>query len=169
MIEKVITLTQEEINESLSTANFYLKLAVTISVILLVALIFFGVRAIREQTKITQTIAICLLATFPLMCTFTLGFGWRYLDIKYDAEHSNPTKTEEVSLSEIKDKLTLRGDTLTIDKLPDGYYYKRNVLNKNIPQTFTVNEHYNAVYVLLKASNNREFLILKKEFNEIKN
>lgn len=169
MIEKVITLTQEEINENLSTANFYLKLTVTISVILLVVLLFFGVRAIREQTKITQTIAICLLATFPLMCTFTLGFGWRYLDTKYDAEHSNPTKTEEVQLSEIKDKLTLQGDTLTIDKLPDGYYYERNVLNKNIPQTFTVNEHYNAVYVLLKASNNREFLILKKEFNEIKN
>ena len=169
MIEKVITLTQEEINESLSTATFYLKLAVTISVILLVALIFFGIRAIQNQNKITQIIAICLLAIFPLMCTFTLGFGWRYLDIKYDAEHSNPTKTEEVPLSEIKDHLTLKGNTLTINKLPDGYYYERNVLNKNIPQTFTVNEHYNAVYVLLKASNNREFLLLKKEFNEIKN
>ena len=169
MIEKVITLTQDEINESLSTANFYLKLAVTISVILLVALIVFGVRAIRDQNKITQIIALCLLATFPLMCTFTLGFGWRCLDTKYDAEHSNPTKTEEAQLSEIKDKLTLQGDTLTIDKLPDGYYYERNVLNKNIPQTFTVNEHYNAVYVLLKASNNREFLLMKKEFNEIKN
>ena len=169
MIEKVITLTQEEINESLSTANFYLKLAVTISVILLVALIFFGVKAIQNQNKITQIIAICLLATFPLMCTFTLGFGWRYLDIKDDAEHSRPTKTKEVSLSEIKDHLSLQGDTLTINKLPDGYYYERNVLNKNIPQTFTVNEHYNAVHVLLKASNNREFLLLKKEFNEIKN
>lgn len=169
MIEKVITLTQDEINESLSTANFYLKLAITISVILLVALIFFGIRAIQNQNKITQIIAICLLATFPLICTFTLGFGWRYLDIKYDAEHSRPTKTEEISLSEIKDHLSLQGDTLTIDKLPDGYYYERNVLNKNIPQTFTVNEHYNAVYVLLKASNNREFLLLKKEFNEIKN
>lgn len=167
MIEKVITLTQDEINESLSTANVYLKLAVTISVILLVALIFFGVRSIHNQTKITKTIALCLLATFPLMCTFTLGFGWRYLDTKYEAEHGNPTKTKEVSLFEIKDVLLLQDNMLTIDKLPNGYHYKRNVLNKNIQQTFTVNENYNAVYVLLRTGN-KEFLISKKEFEKIK-
>lgn len=167
MIEKVITLTQEEINESLSTANFYLKLAVTLSIILLVALIFFGVRAIHNQNKTTQIIALCLLATFPLMCTFTLGFGWRYLDTKYEVEHGNPTKTKEVSLFEIKDVLLFQDNMLTIDKLPDGYHYERNVLNKNIQQTFMVNENYNAVYVLLKTGN-KEFLISKEEFEKIK-
>lgn len=167
MIEKVITLTQEEINESLSTANFYLKLAVTISIILLVALIFFGVRALRNQNKTTQIIALCLLATFPLMCTFTLGFGWRYLDTKYEAEHGNPTKTKKVSILEIKDELSFHNNTLTIKKLPDSYHYERNGLNKNIQQTFTVNENYNAVYVLLKTGN-KEFLISKEEFEKIK-
>lgn len=45
---------------------------------------------------------------------------------------------KDVSLTEIKDKITIDNDKLTIDKLPDNFKYKNNSFNKKEKQIFEI-------------------------------
>lgn len=78
-----------------------------------------------------------------------------------------------VSLTEIKDKITIDNDKLTIDKLPDNFKYKNDSYNKKEKQVFEIesflfnNEVLSLVYYDEEGEPESEYKISAKELKEI--
>ena len=81
---------------------------------------------------------------------------------------------KDVSLTEIKDKITIDNNKLTIDKLPDNFYYKDSSISKNEKQVFEIKSFLftdkvlNLVYLDEDDEPESEYKISAKELKEIK-
>lgn len=81
---------------------------------------------------------------------------------------------KEVSLTEIKDKITIDNNKLTIDKLPDNFKYKNNSFNKKEKQVFEIktflftDKVLNLVYLDDEGEPISKYEISAKELKEIK-
>lgn len=80
---------------------------------------------------------------------------------------------KEVSLTEIKDKITIDNNKLTIDKLPDNFKYKNNSFNKKEKQVFEIktflftDKVLNLVYLDDEGEPISKYEISAKELKEI--
>mgnify|MGYP006945670757 CR=1 FL=1 len=80
---------------------------------------------------------------------------------------------KDVSLIEIKDKITIDNDKLTIDKLPDNFKYKNNSFNKKEKQIFEIKSFLftdkvlNLVYFDDEGEPISKYEISTKELKEI--
>lgn len=81
---------------------------------------------------------------------------------------------KDVSLAEIKDKITIDNNKMTIDKLPDNFYYKDSTISKNEKQVFEIdnflysNKVLKLVHMDEKYDLDEEYKISAKELKEIK-
>lgn len=81
---------------------------------------------------------------------------------------------KEVSLTEIKDKITIDNDKLTIDNLPDNFKYKNDSYNKKEKQVFEIKSFLftdkvlNLVYLDEDDEPESEYKISAKELKEIR-
>lgn len=81
---------------------------------------------------------------------------------------------KDVSLVEIKDKITIDNNKMTIDKLPDNFYYKDSTISKNEKQVFEIdnflysNKVLKLVHMDEKYDLDEEYKISAKELKEIK-
>lgn len=81
---------------------------------------------------------------------------------------------KNVSLIEIKDKITIDNDKLTIDKLPDNFKYKNDSYNKKEKQVFEIKSFLftdkvlNLVYLDEDDEPEAEYKISGKELKEIR-
>ena len=81
---------------------------------------------------------------------------------------------KNVSLTEIKDKITINNDKLTIDKLPDNFKYKNDSYNKKEKQVFEIKSFLftdkvlNLVYLDEDDEPEAEYKISAKELKEIR-
>ena len=79
-----------------------------------------------------------------------------------------------VSLTEIKDKITIDNDKLTIDNLPDNFKYKNDSYNKKEKQVFEIKSFLftdkvlNLVYLDDEGEPESEYKITAKELKEIR-
>ena len=79
-----------------------------------------------------------------------------------------------VSLIEIKDKITIDNDKLTIDNLPDNFKYKNDSYNKKEKQVFEIKSFLftdkvlNLVYLDDEGEPESEYKITAKELKEIR-
>ena len=79
-----------------------------------------------------------------------------------------------VSLTEIKDKITIDNDKLTIDRLTDNFYYKDSTISKNEKQAFEIdrflfsNEVLRIIHLDEDDEPDTEYKISAKELKEIK-
>ena len=80
---------------------------------------------------------------------------------------------KDVSLIEIKDKITIDNNKMTIDKLPDNFYYKDSTISKNEKQVFEIDNflYSNKVLKLVHMDEDydldEEYKISAKELKEI--
>lgn len=80
---------------------------------------------------------------------------------------------KDVSLTEIKDKITIDNDKLTIDNLPDNFKYKNDSYNKKEKQVFEIKSFLftdkvlNLVYLDEDDEPESEYKISAKELKEI--
>lgn len=81
---------------------------------------------------------------------------------------------KDVSLTEIKDKITIDNDKLTIDKLPDNFKYKNDSYNKKEKQVFEIKSFLftdkvlNLVYLDDEGEPVSKYEISAKELKEIR-
>lgn len=81
---------------------------------------------------------------------------------------------KDVPLTEIKDKITIDNNKMTIDKLPDNFYYKDSTISKNEKQVFEIDNflYSNKVLKLVHMDEDydldEEYKISAKELKEIK-
>ena len=81
---------------------------------------------------------------------------------------------KDVSLTEIKDKITIDNNKLTIDKLPDDFYYKDSTISKNEKQVFEIdrflfsNEVLRIIHLDEDDESDTEYKISAKELKEIR-
>lgn len=80
---------------------------------------------------------------------------------------------KDVPLTEIKDKITIDNNKLTIDKLPDNFYYKDSSISKNEKQVFEIdrflfsNEVLRIIHLDEDDEPDTEYKISAKELKEI--
>ena len=81
---------------------------------------------------------------------------------------------KDVPLTEIKDKITIDNNKLTIDKLPDNFYYKDSSISKNEKQEFEIKSFLftdkvlNLVYLDEDDEPEAEYKITGEELKEIR-
>ena len=81
---------------------------------------------------------------------------------------------KDVPLTEIKDKITIDNNKMTIDKLPDDFYYKDSTISKNEKQVFEIdrflfsNEVLRIIHLDEDDEPDTEYKISAKELKEIK-
>lgn len=81
---------------------------------------------------------------------------------------------KDVPLTEIKDKITIDNNKMTIDKLPDNFYYKDSTISKNEKQAFEIdrflfsNEVLRIIHLDEDDEPDTEYKISAKELKEIK-
>lgn len=81
---------------------------------------------------------------------------------------------KDVSLTEIKDKITIDNDKLTIDSLPDNFKYKKDSFNKKEKQVFEIKSFLftdkvlRLVYYDEEGEPESEYKISGKELKEIR-
>lgn len=78
---------------------------------------------------------------------------------------------QSANLIEIKDYIKINNDKLTIESLPDKYYYKDKKLSKNIHHDFRIvkNDFYTDSDSTIKLidKNQKEYIISKDELEEL--
>lgn len=75
----------------------------------------------------------------------------------------------DVSIVEVKDKIEIKDNKLTIKDLPEGYEYVKSYLNKNEPHDFKIvkDEFYQDSEVKLIDVEERKYKLSAKDFKEI--
>lgn len=84
--------------------------------------------------------------------------------------YQNDKKTEvEASIVEIKNKIEIIDDKLTIKELPEDYSYVKEYLNKNEPHDFKIkkDEFYQDSEVKLIDIKDRKYKLSGKDFKEL--
>ena len=86
--------------------------------------------------------------------------------------YQNDKRAEiDVSIVEVKDRIMIKDNKLTINELPEDYEYFKPYLDKNEPHDFKIikDEFYQDSEVKLIDSNNYEYKLSAKDFKEIEN
>lgn len=101
-----------------------------------------------------------VLATTILIITLPISLSVDYFN---NFEHKQP-----VSIVEIKDHIKIENDKLTINPLPEEYYYKKCYLNKNESHDFKIDTFYTDSDIKLIDKKKKEYTISKNELEELK-
>ena len=115
-------------------------------------------RNLREfQIQATSAIFLLIVLFSPLLF-ITLN--------EYD---NNFSYKNNVSLLEIKDRIKIENDRLTIDSLPNNYYYKNKKLTPHELHDFKIikENFYRDVPVKLIDSTEKEYTISKSELDKL--
>ena len=108
--------------------------------------------------RILNTLLI-LIATLPLLIVLSKSY------------FNNFTYLQPANITEIKDHIKINNDKLTIESLPDKYYYEDKNLSKNTHHDFRIvkNDFYtdsdNTIKLIDK--NQKEYTISKSELEEL--
>ena len=104
-------------------------------------------------------ILLILIATLPLLIVSSKTYS------------NNFKHLEPANLIEIKDYIKINNDKLTIESLPDKYYYEDKKLSKNTHHDFRIvkNDFYTDSDSTIKLidKNNKEYTISKSELEEL--
>lgn len=87
-----------------------------------------------------------------------------------NAFHNNFNYEQQANLTEIKDYIKIDNDKLTIESLPDKYYYKNKELKREQFHDFKIikNAFYRDNDIKLVDKTNKEYMISKEELEYIK-
>lgn len=113
---------------------------------LIIAIIYY---LFNKNKKIVSTlISFVIIASCSTLFTYH-NYNWK-----------------TVALSDIKERLIINGDNLTIKKLPKNIRYKDNQFENNKEQHFTLKKKDDKYYLI--NSNNTGFELTENEYNKLK-
>lgn len=86
-----------------------------------------------------------------------------------DYHIDNGKSKVDVSIIEVKDKIEIKNNKLTIKELPEGYEYVKSYLNKNEAHDFKIvkDDFYQDSEIKLIDVDNREYKLSAKDFKEL--
>ena len=152
LIQKYTAITVEDLQKDLSIVYNAFIMFTVFFVFLLLAFIF------RETIK-----------------KLTFFKNRKKLDLNKEAQSGEVVMgLKDVPLTEIKDKITIDNNKLTIDKLPDNFYYKDSSISKNEKQEFEIKSFLftdkvlNLVYLDEDDEPEAEYKITGEELKEIR-
>lgn len=92
------------------------------------------------------------------------------ITVTISAFHNNFNYEQQANLTEIKDYIKINNDKLTIETLPDTYYYKNEELKREQFHDFKIvkDEFYRDNDIKLVDKTNKEYKISKEELEYIK-
>lgn len=89
----------------------------------------------------------------------------------HDYHKHNSTIWTRATLADIKNKVHINGNKLTIDPLPENYKYNVNLLTRDEPHDFQIvrDDFYQDAEIKLIDKNQREYKLSSKDFDELMN
>lgn len=197
MIQKYVPLTTEDLQNELSEINhFFIMFSVFFIILLLVFifkarnnnLTFFKNRKkLNTNKENNQDFISFIFVDFGFLKSIfmVVSFVFVMFAISMHSETKEKLKKAEsgeitwgwknVSLTEIKDKITIENNKLIIDKLPSNFDYNNSYIKKDKKQIFEIekgsknDKFVKLVYIYRDEDDNDiEYKITKNEFKEIK-
>ena len=82
--------------------------------------------------------------------------------------HNSTKIITDISLIDIKEYIEIHDDKLTINSLPENYYYINRALDRTKPHDFKINNLYRENNPKLIDNTGQEYEITQKELDELK-
>lgn len=137
--------------------------------ILIIGAFFFGIyvlidMVIEYKLEYIDSLSDLIGPIVSIIILIILPPLYIYYDYKYNFE-----KEVSASIIEIKDKIKIDGDKLTIKPLPDKHNYKNDYLTANESHDFKIvkDTFYSDNDVKLVDKRGKEYYIPKPEFEEL--
>ena len=181
-------LTVEDLQSDLSNINVFFIMFSVFSVILLLEFIFrLRNKMLNLNKENNQDFISFIFVDFGFLKSIfmVVSFVFVMFAISMHSETKEKLKKAEsgeitwgwknVSLTEIKDKITIENNKLIIDKLPSNFDYNNSYIKKDKKQIFEIekgsknDKFVKLVYIYRDEDDNDiEYKITKNEFKEIK-
>lgn len=187
MIQKYMPLTVEDLQSNLSNINVFFIMFSIFSVILLLEFIFrLRNKMLNLNKEGNQDFISFIFVDFGFLKSIFMmvSFVFVFFAISMHSETKEKLKKAEsgettwgwkdVSLTEIKDNITIENNKLIIDKLPSNFDYTNSYIKKDKRQIFDIekisktDKFVKLVYTYKNEDDNYiEYKIAKNEFKEI--
>lgn len=187
MIQKYMPLTVEDLQSNLSNINVFFIMFSVFSVILLLEFIFrLRNKMLNLNKEGNQDFISFIFVDFGFLKSIFMmvSFVFVFFAISMHSETEEKLKKAEsgettwgwkdVSLTEIKNIITIENNKLIIDKLPSNFDYNNSYIKKDKKQTFEIergsktDKFVKLVYIYRDEDDNDiEYKITKNEFKEI--
>ena len=187
MIKKYMPLTVEDLQSNLSNINVFFIMFSVFSVILLLEFIFrLRNKMLNLNKEGNQDFISFIFVDFGFLKSIFMmvSFVFVFFAISMHSETEEKLKKaesgeitwgwKEVSLTEIKNIITIENNKLIIDKLPSNFDYKNSYNKKDKKQIFEIkrgsktDKFVKLVYIYRDEDDNDiEYKITKDEFKEI--
>lgn len=187
MIQKYMPLTVEDLQSNLSNINVFFIMFSIFSVILLLEFIFrLRNKMLNLNKEGNQDFISFIFVDFGFLKSIFMmvSFVFVFFAISMHSETKEKLKKAEsgettwgwkdVSLTEIKDNITIENNKLIIDKLPSNFDYTNSYIKKDKRQIFDIekisktDKFVKLVYTYKDEDDNYiEYKIAKNEFKEI--
>lgn len=187
MIQKYMPLTVEDLQSNLSNINVFFIMFSIFSVILLLEFIFrLRNKMLNLNKEGNQDFISFIFVDFGFLKSIFMmvSFVFVFFAISIHSETKEKLKKAEsgettwgwkdVSLTEIKDNITIENNKLIIDKLPSNFDYTNSYIKKDKRQIFDIekisktDKFVKLVYTYKNEDDNYiEYKIAKNEFKEI--
>ena len=187
MIKKYMPLTVEDLQSNLSNINVFFIMFTVFSIVLLLEFIFrLRNKMLNLNKEDNQDFISFIFVDFGFLKSIfmVVSFVFVFFAISMYSETKEKLKKAEsgeitwgwknVSLTEIKDKITIENNKLIIDKLPSNFDYNNSYIKKDKKQIFEIekgsknDKFVKIVYIYRDEDDNYiEYKIAKNEFKEI--
>lgn len=136
-------------------------------VFLVIAIVVFISTVVTEYKQIDNKQTTMLLCVSAAMMTISIIAGFTSISYNVEAKH---VRSQNVSLLEIKDKIKIEQDKMTIEPLDEDYSSIANNASANKPQVFRieVDPFYTNKNAKLIDKDGQQFDITRDELTRLK-
>lgn len=168
LIEKSVTISIEQYQEKWQNMEHGIKCFVIVTVISLILTYIFYVTFQNNKDLIIGIIFITQsLISFISAVSLIVMTILSIIFLTCMIPNSTKIRTN-TSLINIKEHMEIHDDKLTINSLPENYYYKNRALDRTKPHDFCNNNFYRENNPKLIDNTGQEYEITQKELDELK-
>lgn len=128
----------------------------------------FKTRDLTISISRFKDIISLLLKTIMILVLVNVGI---LVNNIIDYHVDNGKRRVDVSIIEVKDRIVIKDNKLTINELPENYLYVKKYLDKNIPHDFKIikDDFYQDRDIELIDNEGTEYKLSAKDFKELEN
>ena len=128
----------------------------------------FKTRDLTISISRFKDIISLLLKTIMILVLVNVGI---FVNNIIDYHVDNGKRRVDVSIIEVKDRIVIKDNKLTINELPENYLYVKKYLDKNIPHDFKIikDDFYQDRDIELIDNEGTEYKLSAKDFKELEN
>lgn len=168
LIMKATPLTEDEYHTIMKTvmcAAGYVVLYLICSLIVVTICYLLGKNWKDPIAGITAFFASIISIILFIALILVLGYSF-LMSVKYKPGKAMIPKPAPIT--EIKEHIKIEGNRLTIDPLPENYYYQNYTLDQTKAHDFKIDDFYKESNVKLIDSNNNTYEITHEQLEELK-